>query len=355
MKTHSHALWLSLLAVAGSLTLAFTQVREIADKQAEEKTQEKAKLPDYPRKNLAPWYEVDPNWPKKPANFEWGAMPGIAVDAKDQVYVFTRSDPPVQVYDRDGAFVRAWGQGEIGTAHHLKIDHEGAVWVADIGLHVVRKFTPEGKLLMTLGTPGKWGEDETHLKMPTDMAIAPNGDIFVSDGYGNSRLVHFDPKGKFVKSWGSLGTGGKEFSLPHAIAMDSRGRLYVADRNNVRVQVYSQDGRLLDSWQNLVVPWGIWITPKDEVWVCGSSPSTWHPHPDYPGAPLGCPPKDQLFMRFDPGGKVQQLWTVPKGVDKKESPGDLNWVHALAVDSKGNIYAGDIIGKRAQKFVRKDR
>lgn len=179
--------------------------------------------------------------------------------------------------------------------------------------------------------------------------------MFVSDGYGNSRVVHFDRKGNFVKSWGSLGTGPKEFSLPHAIAMDSRGRLYIADRNNVRVQVYDQGGRLLDSWENILVPWGFWITAGDEIRICGSSPSTWDPHPDYPEAPLGCPPKDQLFMCLDVRGTVRQLWTLPKGVDNKEQPGDVNWVHALALDSKGNIYAGDIIGKRAQKFVRKGR
>jgi hypothetical protein len=353
MKVHPVARWASLLTVPVLLTLAFTQEKKESKTPAPEKAE--APLPDYPKVNVATWYEVDPDWPKKPAEFEWAAVPGIAVDAQDQVYVFTRAKPPVQVYASDGSFVRAWGEDDIETAHHLKIDRDGAVWVADIGLHVVRKFTPEGKLLMTIGTPGTWGEDKTHLNQPTDMVIAPSGDIFVSDGYGNSRIVHFDRDGKFIKAWGTLGTGAGEFSLPHAIAMDSGGRLYIADRNNVRVQIYDQGGRLVDSWQNLVVPWGFWVTEKDEIWVCGSSPSTWSAHPDYPGAPLGCPPKDQLFARFDTTGKVKQLWTLPKGVDGKEQPGDVNWVHALAADSKGNLYAGDIIGKRAQKFVKKRR
>lgn len=309
--------------------------------------------PAYPRVSLSPWYEVDPSWPERPEGMPWGQMPGVAVDARDQVWLFTRTNPPVQVFTAEGKFVRAWGEGLLTSAHYLKIDRDGNVWAADLGLHVVRKFTPEGKLLMTLGTPGEKGEDERRLNKPTDMVLAPDGSIFVSDGYGNARVVHFDREGKFVKSWGSLGTGAEQFSIPHAIAMDSKGRLYVADRNNVRVQVYSQAGELLDSWRDILVPWGFCVTGSDEIWICGSSPMPWRTDPAYPTAPLGCPPKDQLFMRFDTSGKLQQLWTVPKAEDGKERPGELNWVHGIAVDSKGNIYAGDIIGRRAQKFVRR--
>jgi sugar lactone lactonase YvrE len=315
--------------------------------------QTKSKLPDYPRVDLATVYEVDPTWPQRPADCEAGQTPGVAVDKDDNVYVFVRANPPVQVYSADGKFLRAWGKDFIGSAHHIKIDHEGNVWIADVKLNVVRKCTPDGKVLLTLGTEGERGIDEKHLNMPTDMAISPSGDIFVSDGYGNARVVHFDKTGKFIKAWGSMGVKRLQFSIPHAIVMDSKGRLYVADRNNNRVQVYSQDGELLDSWKDILVPWGFCITPKDELWICGSSPMPWVNDPKYPNYPLGCPPKDQLFMRFDPTGKVTQLWTVPKAEDGKEKPGDLNWVHCIAVDSKGNIYAGDIQGKRVQKFVRK--
>lgn len=313
---------------------------------------QKGKTPDYPRRNMSPSYEVDPAWPQKPNGFQWAAMPGIAVDDKDQIWIFTRSTPPIQVYTPEGKLVRAWGDKTIGSAHHIKIDHEGNVWVADIGFHIIRKFNPYGEILLTIGTPGVPGEDETHMDKPTDMAIAPNGDVFVSDGYGNNRVVHFDATGKFIKAWGQMGTGPDQFSLPHAIAMDSAGRLYVADRNNVRVQVYNQEGKLLDSWSDVIVPWGFWVTPKDEVWVCGSSPMPWREDPAYPGAPLSCPPRDQLVMKFDTSGRVRQLWTIPKGEDGKEKPGDVNWLHAVALDSKGNMYLGDIIGKRAQKFVR---
>jgi hypothetical protein len=304
--------------------------------------------PQYPKVNTATAYAVDPHWPHKPADIFWGEMPGVAVDAHDHVYIFTRADPPVQVYDADGKFVRAWGRDTLKTAHHLKIDHEGNVWAADIGNHVVRKFTPEGKLLLTIGTVDHPGKDDTHLNMPTDMAVTPDGDVFVSDGYGNARVVHFDGQGRFVKEWGELGSKPGQFSIPHAIAVDSKGRLYVADRNNVRIQVFDPKGNLLDVWDNVITPWGFCMTKDDELWVCGSSPMQWRPE----DAALGCPPKDQVFMRFNTAGKLLQLWTVPKGLDGLERPGELNWVHAVAVDSHGNLYAGDIIGKRAQKFVR---
>ncbi len=309
--------------------------------------QESAK---YPKVNVAVAYRVDPAWPKRPPNMKWAEMPGIAVDARDHVYLFTRTDTPVQVYDADGNLIRSWGQDmfKSGAAHHVKIDHEGNVWLADIADHVVRKFTPEGKLLLTLGTSGVAGRDSTHLNQPTDMAITPAGDVFVADGYGNSRIVHFTRDGKFVKAWGELGHGPGQFSIPHAIAVDSKGRLYVADRNNVRIQIFDQSGKLLDEWRDVVTPWGLWVTKHDEIWVCGSSPMQWRKE----DSALGCPPKDQVFMKFNPAGRLLQLWTVPKGADGLEKPGELNWLHCVALDSKGNLYAGDIKGKRAQKFVR---
>lgn len=302
----------------------------------------------YPRVNLSASYEVDPHWPQTPSGFEPAAVSGVHVDAQDRVWVFTRTTPPVQLYDADGTFLRGWGNEDVKTAHHIELDQDGNVWLADIGLHVVRKFTPEGKLLLTLGTPGEPGEDETHLNQPTDMAITPSGDIFVSDGYGNNRVVHFDSSGAFVAAWGRLGTGPGEFSLPHAIAADSKGRLYVADRNNARVQVFDGQGRFLNEWRSVVVPWGLWVNRSDEIWVCGSSPMTWPEEGEF-----GVPPKDQVFMKFNSEGKLLTLWTVPKGRDGDEKPGECNWVHAIAEDSQGNLYVGDILGKRIQKFLRR--
>lgn len=303
----------------------------------------------YPAVNTTVTWEVDPLWPQKPADMYWGHVPGIAVDGKDQVYVFTRAQPPVQVYDTKGKLLRAWGKG-IASAHHIKIDHDGNVWISDIENHVVEKYTPEGKLLLTIGTKGKAGRDKAHLNMPTDMAIDPrSGDVFISDGYGNARVVRFDKTGKYVLEWGELGHAPGQFSIPHAICMDAKGRIYVADRNNVRVQVFDQKGKFLEEWRDLIVPWGFWVTPKNEIWVCGSSPMQWR---KTDGA-LGCPPKDQIFMKFTAEGRVLQLFTLPKGLDGLERPGEVNWVHCIAFDSQGNMYLGDIIGKRAQKFVLK--
>lgn len=302
--------------------------------------------PKYPQRNTATVWQVDAKWPQKPAEILWGAVPGIAVDKADNVYVFSRTEPPVQVYDPSGKLIRSWGKG-IKGAHHLKIDHDGFVWIADIGNHVVEKYTPEGKLLLTIGQKGKAGRDTQHLNRPCDMALDRNGDVYIADGYGNARVIVFDKDGKFLREWGELGSGKGQFSIVHAIALDSKGRLYVADRNNVRIQIFATDGKLLDVWQNLIVPWGFYLTKNDELWVCGSSPMQWRKE----DAALGCPPKDQIFMKFAPSGKLLHLFSLPKGLDGLERPGDVNWVHCIAFDSKGNMYLGDIIGRRAQKFV----
>lgn len=306
----------------------------------------------YPRINLAPQYEVVPGWPQQKPEWRPGQVPGIVVDKDDNVWVYRRTNPSVQVYAPDGHLVRSWGDpDERCVPHSICLDRGGAVWLVDCGLHVVRKYTPQGELLQTLGTVGEAGEDDRHFNKPTGVAFAPNGDVFVADGYGNNRIVHFDARGHYVKAWGKLGVEPGQFSIPHAIAADSSGRLYVADRNNVRIQVFSTEGKLLDVWQNILVPWSFTISKDDQIWVCGSSPMPWTNDSKYPGAPLGCPPKDQLFMKFSTEGKVLQVATFPKGEDDLEKPGELNWLHAIAFDSQGNLYLGDIIGRRIQKFT----
>jgi hypothetical protein len=305
--------------------------------------------PDYPRVNPCTWYEVDPNWPQKPAEFKWAAVPGVAVDKDDNVWMFTRTTPAIQVYAPDGHYLFGWG--DTTGSHFLRIDHEGFIWTSDVGKHVVQKHERDGRVLMTLGIEGEAGTDDHHFFKPTDVAFSSKGDIFVSDGYGNARIVHFTKNGEFVKAWGALGTADGQFSIPHSIAIDSKDRIYVADRNNARVQIYNMSGEFLDSWKNLCVPWEVLITDKDEIWVCGSSPMPWWSDAKYPGALLGCPPIDQLVMKFDTSGKVLELHMLPKALDGQEKPGELNWLHGMAFDSKGNLYAGDIIGKRLQKFV----
>jgi len=307
--------------------------------------------PVYPRVNPAPWYEVDPNWPQKPAEFEWKAMSGVTLDAEGNIWLFTRSTPPVQVYAPDGRYLFGWGDTQ--GAHGLKIDREGYVWTTDIAKHIVRKHKRDGSVVMTLGVEGEAGADNKHFFKPTDVAFASNGDIFVTDGYGNARVVHFTKDGTFINEWGSLGVADGQFSLPHAIVVDSKDRLYVCDRNNARIQVFDTSGQLLGSWKHLLVPWCMWITEKDEIWVCGSAPMLWVNEGPNAEKPLGCPPKDQLVMKFDTDGKLLELHTFPKATDGQEKPGDLNWVHGIAVDLQGNLFLGDIIGKRLQKFVRR--
>ncbi len=308
----------------------------------------------YPRVNLSIWYEVDPSWPRKPENLSWSDCPGVAVDNQDRVWIYTRTNPPVQVFSANGEFLFAWGQEVFGklleskVAHGLRIDHENNVWLVDLGNQVVWKLSMEGKILQILGTPGEPGCDERHFNMPTDVAISPAGDVFVADGYGNARVAHFSPTGQFVRQWGEIGVRPGQFNLVHAIAVDSKGRIYVADRNNARIQVFDARGNFLAEWRNLVVPWGLWMTKEDELWVCGCSPMIWRETDEV----LSCPPKDQLIARFDTTGRMLQLWMIPKGEDGQEKPGEVNWVHAIALDSKGNVYLGDIVGKRVQKFVR---
>ena len=305
----------------------------------------------YPKVNLAVGYEVDPDWPKRPAESQWRYMTSVALDSKERVWLLGALDPQVQVYTTDGTYVRGWGEGRFKNPHHLLVDHEDNVWITDFGRHVVEKFSPDGELLLTLGTPEESGEDETHFGRPTAAVVSPNGDVFVTDGYTNNRVVHFNAAGEFIKTWGKLGVGAGELSQPHAIALDSKGRLYVGERNNCRIQVFDQDGNSLAQWRNLVNPWGIWITPGDEVYVCGSSPKRWGSHSN-----LGNPPTDQLVMNLDTTGRVLELWTFPLAEEGKLIPGQIDWIHGIAVDSQGNLYLSDVADNsathRAQRFVR---
>ncbi|MEQ1858500.1 MAG: peptidyl-alpha-hydroxyglycine alpha-amidating lyase family protein [Chthoniobacteraceae bacterium] len=306
----------------------------------------------YPKINLAAGYQVDPAWPQKPADIKWRYVTGVTVDKQDRVWILNAIAPHVQVYSSEGALLDSWGHAGFKNPHFLRIDPEGNLWAADYGAHVVMKFTPKGELLLTLGTPGVAGADETHFNRPTDIAITPKGELFVTDGYGNNRVVHFDATGKFIKSWGELGVGAGQLSQPHSIAVDSRGLIYVAERNNCRIQVFDQNGKALAQWRNLINPWGLWITPKDEIIVCGSSPARWLAE----RGNLGNPPTNQLLIKFDTTGRALELWTFPLSQPGTQIAGSLDWGHGLGVDSKGNLYIGDVADEslthRVQKFLR---
>jgi len=198
---------------------------------------------------------------------------------------------------------------------------------------------------MTLGTVNEKGDDNSHFNKPTDVAITPSGDIFVSDGYGNRRIVHYDKEGNFVKTWGTYGTEPGQFILPHSIVLDAQGRLYVADRNCGRIQVFDQAGNFLDQWDQLIMPWGLHANENNDIWVCGSSPHWWMRNGQ------ARDPKDQVLMRFSRDGRVRQIWKIPLGEVGKTKPGECNGVHCIAQDSDGNLFVGDIFGEKAQKFV----
>ena len=290
-------------------------------------------------------YVVDTTWPRKPDRFKWAQMPGITVDKQDQIYIFTRSQPTVQVYKTDGTLLRAWYMEDSSGSHFIRVGPDGNIWTANIAEHVVRKYNTKGKLLLTLGEKGVAGADTGHFDRPTDMAILPGGDIFVSDGYGNRRIVHFDARGKYINQLGQEGDGPGQFALPHAIVADSYNRLYVADRENARVQVFDTQGNLLAVWADTITPWGLCMTKKDELWVCGSSVKK-----DEEGEWLVLPPTDQILMKLNLYGKVLLRIPLKKTTVPPGKSGELNWVHAIAFDSKGNLYLGDIQGRRAQKF-----
>lgn len=311
--------------------------------------------PGYAERPVIAEYDVDPNWPSRPDDVSaQGWVSGLAIDKDDQVWVCRKATNPVRVYRADGTFVRSFGGDDFVQPHHLRIDPDGNIWVADFGRHILQKFAPKGQLMMTLGVEGESGEDETHFNKPTDIAIAKDGDLFVTDGYGNRRIVHLDKNGRFIKAWGNYGSGPGQFILPHTIAVDSKDRLYVGDRNSGRIMLFNTNGELLDQWVGLIMPWAITITSRDEIWVCGSSPHWWKRNGAYPEF------KDQLFMRFSTDGRVRQIWSIPLGnigPDKdnpdtsKLKPGEAVGVHCIAPNSKGDLFVGDIYGERIQRFT----
>lgn len=305
----------------------------------------------YPKINLAAGYAVDPHWPQKPEALPWNQIAGVTVDKHGRVWIFNRADPPIQVYSPEGTFLFSWGDGLFKGPHYLRIDGEGMVWTTDFRRHLVRKFSEGGELQLTLGTADEAGADDAHLNGPTDVAISPEGDIFVSDGYGNNRVVHYDAQGNYVKEFGGLGVGAGQLSQPHGIAMDSKGILYVCERNNGRIQLFTQEGESIGQWRNLINPWGIHITPSDDIFVCGSTPARWTERGN-----LGNPPHDQILMRFDVTGRALELWGFPLARDGEMVPGHMDWMHGMGFDNEGNLYASDVDetseAHRVQKFIR---
>jgi len=267
-----------------------------------------------------------PDFFKFPSGWTLGACSAVSCDAKEEIYLFQRGPHPLQVFDKTGNHLRSWGDETIGMAHGLRIDKAGNIWVTDIGNHRVFKFDRDGKLLLALGT-GKAGTGNDQFDRPTDVAFGPDGEFYVSDGYGNSRVMKFSPSGAFIKSWGTPGKDKGEFNLPHAIVIDSAGRVIVGDRENKRIQLFDREGKWLDMWEGFS-PFGLAFDARGALFVADGYANE--------------------IVQLDSSGKITQRFG-----QKGTAPGQFELPHMLGFDSAGNLYVAEVNGKRFQKFAPK--
>lgn len=277
-------------------------------------------------------YEPVVGWEQLPPGWTFKEVAAVGVDASDNVYVFNRGEHPVIVFDKNGKFLRSWGEGVFTNPHGITVDPEGNLYLTDDGDHSIRKCTPEGKVLLTIGSPGNAAELEggRPFNRPTHVAISPKtGDIYISDGYGNSRVHKFTPDGRHLFSWGEGGILPGQFNLPHNIATDKDDRVWVADRENHRVQVFDSNGKYLHEIPHLHRPCGIHIGQDDLLYVgeLGSS--------DYKA-------------RRNVGRKVSILDLNGNVLSRFGSeldgmgPGEFIAPHGVHIDSRGAIYVGEV-------------
>jgi sugar lactone lactonase YvrE len=292
-------------------------------------------------------YRLDEGWAKLPAGRNWGATFGISVDRSDgkTMWAFDRCEKqtlcgdsqlsPIFHFDATGKVIANFGAGMFAAPHGLFVDRAGNVWATDFQVrngkgYTVKKFSPDGKLLMTLGEEGVAGDNESHdlFNAPSNTLIAPDDSIFVGDGHGmvdgkptNARIVHLTKDGKFIKAWGHSGTGPGEFETPHMLAMDSLGRLFVADRGNNRIQIFDQEGRYLTEWKQFGRPSGVYINKNDIIYVSDSTSN----EKTNPGFTQG--------IRV---GSVKE-GRVTAYIPETAEP---NALEGVAADDEGNVYGG---------------
>lgn len=259
----------------------------------------------------------------------------VAVDSRDRVYLFNRGEHPMIVLDRDGNFLRSWGEGLFSRAHGLHIGPDETLYCTDDGDHTVRKCTPEGKVLLQIGIPGKpsaYMSGEPFHRC-THTALSPRGDIYISDGYGNARVHKFSPDGKLLLSWGEPGTDPGQFNLPHNIGCDADGWVYVADRENHRVQVYNGDGKYEAQWNNLHRPCALYVeAQRRPLCYIGELGPGLAVNRDVPN--LG----PRISIVTHEGKLLARLGTPVAGLraDQFIAP------HGLAIDSRGDLYVGEV-------------
>jgi DNA-binding beta-propeller fold protein YncE len=296
--------------------------------------------------NLPNPYHPIENWAQLPRGAQWGQVISVRPDAHGNLWVFHRSEPEILEFDSSGTFLKSFGTGMFVQAHGLEIDRDGNVWVTDAQGkdgkgHQVFKFSPQGKVLMTLGKAGVAGAGADTFNGPCDVAIAANGDIFVADGHGgdtNARIVKFAKDGTFIKEWGKKGSGAGEFDTPHSVAMDSKGRLFVADRGNSRIQIFDQNGKFIDQWKQFGRPSGIFISKNDTLYSVDSQSD----EKTNPGVKRGIrigSAKDGTVRMFIPDTSHDPQIALAEGV---------------SADPKGDvIYAAGVSSMALHKFVKK--
>ena len=303
-----------------------------------------------------PAWLADLHWEQRPADISHRDVAGVAVDAADQVYLFTRYDHQVLVYTPAGQFVRAWGAGTFTNAHSIRVGPDGAVYCVDNGDHSIRKFSQDGELLLTLGVPGTRSDTGYRTDLPvlihnvetvakpagpfngcTDITIGPDGDIFVSDGYGNCRVHHFSADGTLLHSWGEVGSGPGQFRLPHGICLTPDGRLLVADRENDRIQIFRTDGGYLGEWDDIQRPCSLAITGGGDVVVA----ELWRPadNRSFVTDTIGTDQPGRISL-LSLDGEVIDRWGA-SGTDRA-AEGNVIAPHSVAVDSTGSVYVGEV-------------
>lgn len=274
-------------------------------------------------------YKLEQNWAQLPAGVRWGRMTAVDVDASGTVWVLQRSEPSkVMAFDPRGRLLRTWGEGVFPEAHGLRVDRDGNVWITERQLHQVMKFSPEGRLLLAIGQKGVAGDNTSADKLngPSDLVFAPNGEFFVSDGEStNARVVKYSKDGTFLKFWGTKGSGPGQLEVPHSIAMDSRGRLYVANRANKRIEVFDQDGGYLSQITSAGTPYGLFMTKDDVLYVVD-----------------GTQGNPNEFLTIVDTRTVAILGQIH----------GLTGPHMVSVNAGGDIYVAEVRGESVKKFVR---
>ena len=281
-------------------------------------------------------YEALDSWPSLPGGAKFIETPGVAVDSQDEIYTFSRNvEHPVMVFNQEGEFLRGFGAGVFSNrTHGILIGPDDTVYCADDGIHTITKFTRNGELLMTIGTPGKASEiwKGEPFNRPTHAAVSKKtGDIFITDGYGNFRVHKYSPVGEYIKSWGSPGIEPGQFLRPHNIAVDDDDRVIVADREAHRVQVFDTDGNVIDVWNNIFMPNGLTIGPDGNIYI-GELPGMTQSDPTPPN-------HGHNISIISPSGEHLARIGHP---EEGEEPGKFIAPHGIGVDSQGSIYVGEV-------------